>query len=111
MAVYATVKGNTAPAIIITLRRAKVPIDLTGVQSVDLIIKNPLDKEITNTGHQTCTVLDAEKGRIGYEPQSGDFPATKNKVKYISEVKITYADSTVERVFEELIIVVRLAED
>jgi len=111
MAVYATVKGNTAPAIKITLRRDKQPIDLTGVSSVKLIIKNPLDKEITNTSHQNCTVLDAEKGLIGYQLDAQDFPATKNKVKYIAEVKITYGDNTVERIYEELQIIVRLSEE
>lgn len=116
MATYATVKGNTAPALVITLRRKrqsdgkKLPIDLTLADKVELKIKNPVTKTITNTGHQETTILDAEGGQVAYQVADTDFPGTKDKLEYPAEAKITWEDGKVETVYEQIIIVVRLPE-
>lgn len=100
---YFTVEENTAPAIEITLKRNGTAIDLTG-STIDLIIQNPKTKRVTNAGHQTCSIID-DDGIIGYEVQEGDLP--NPNIDYLAEVKITYPDSTVERIYDILQISIR----
>ena len=101
---FLTVNQNTAPAIQISLVRDGAPIDVTGATAL-LIIKNKKTKAIVNTGHQDCIIVDGTNGVISYVPGSGDFnhPSTD----YLAEVRVTYPDSPVETIYDQLLISVR----
>lgn len=90
------VEDNTAPGILLTAQRDGVAIDLTGA-TVDLIIAK--GSTITNTGHQGCTLVTPTSGRVQYDPQAGDFstPGT-----YKADLRITYADASVEVLYDQL---------
>lgn len=94
--VIKVVEDNTAPTIDLTLEREGVAIDLTDAD-VDLIISD--GSSITNTGHQACTVTDADTGEVSYQPEAGDFPTAGS---YKGDIKITYADTTYEILYEQL---------
>ena len=96
------VEENTAPAINITLNRDGDAIDLTNVSSVDLYIVN--GTTTTNTGHTSCTIVSPTAGTITYTAQSADFA---NPATYDCEVKITYTDGSIERIYESFIIKAR----
>ena len=99
--VFLTVEGNTAPAIQLTLKRNRQPIDLTGA-AVALIIQNPKTKTVTNTGHQACSILEDEGGVIAYDIVDGDF--ANHNIDYRAEVKVTYSSGKIERIYETLTI-------
>lgn len=101
--VLLNVEDNNAPNIALTLKRNGTVIDLTGA-SVDLIIKNADTNEITNAGHQACTVTDATGGIIAYVPAAGDVSA---EGRYLAEVKITYSGGKIEILHERVVIVAR----
>lgn len=103
MAKIKFVEDNTAPTIQLTIKRESLPVNLTGA-SVDLIIKNSTSGEITNVGDQACTITDAADGVIEYDPNATDFPSAGT---YVCDVEITYADATVEVVYEQLTVEVR----
>lgn len=90
------VEDNTAPPIILTLKRDGVAIDLTGAAVSVIIAKG---STITNTGHQAATVTTPAAGIISYTPQAGDFSTPGS---YKADVQITYADTTVERLYDQL---------
>lgn len=90
------VEDNTAPPILLTAQRDGVAIDVTGA-TVSLILAK--GSTITNTGHQTCTIVAATAGRVQYDPESGDFPTPGN---YKADLKIVYADGTQEVLFDQL---------
>lgn len=91
-----TVEDNTAPPILLTLKREGVVIDVTGA-TVELIIAR--GSTITNTGHQECTVVTPTSGLVQYDPQAGDFSSPGT---YKADVKVTYADSSYEVLYEQL---------
>lgn len=95
------VQGNTAPDIYITVQRNGNVVDLTGC-TVDLILS--LSGTIKNSGHQTCTIQDADAGIVSYQPAINDFDTAGD---YLGDVKITYSDSSVEICREQLSINVR----
>lgn len=95
---FLTVQGNTAPVIQITCKRRTGPIDLTDCV-VSLIIVNPKTNEVTNTGHQQCTIVTASSGIINYQIEATDFP--NNRITYSAEVKIVYPSTRVERLYEK----------
>lgn len=95
------VQGNTAPDFQVTVQRNGNVVDLTGC-TVSLILS--LSGTVTNTGHQTCTIDDADAGVVSYRPQTGDFATAGD---YLADVKIEYADSRVEICQEQMTIGVR----
>lgn len=96
------VEDNTAPNIVITLKRDGSAIDLTSASSVELFINK--DGVITNTGHTSCTITTPASGIVTYTPQAADFATAAS---YQAEVKITYADASVETVYEKFTIKAR----
>lgn len=90
-----TVQNNTAPPIQFTVERSGSPIDVTGC-TVALVITR--GTTVTNTGHQTCTLVTPSAGIVRYTPQTGDFPSPGT---YKGDIKITYADTTVEYLYEQ----------
>jgi len=90
------VEDNTAPPILLTAERDSVAIDLTGC-TVDLILAK--GSSITNTGHQGCTLVTPTSGRVQYDPVTGDF-ATPGSYK--ADLTITYADGSIETLFDQL---------
>lgn len=97
------VEDNTAPAIILTLQRkpALTAINVTGC-TVNLYIN--LNSALTNTGHTACTLTTPASGIVTYTILAADFatPGT-----YDCEVKITYADATIETIYEKFNVVAR----
>lgn len=90
------VEDNTAPGILLTAQRDGVAIDLTGA-TVKLILAK--GSTITNTGHQSCTLVTPTSGRVQYDPEAGDFatPGT-----YKADLEVTYADGSIERLYDQL---------
>lgn len=99
--VFKLVAGNTAPTYALTLERdngdgTTSVINLTGC-TVVLIIKG---KTITNAA-ATCTIASpATAGVIHFVPLATDFPTSGT---YKADAKITYADSSVEIVYQQAI--------
>ena len=96
------VEGNTAPPFSITCERNGTTIDLTGC-TVALNITNGVVQ--TNLGHTGCVNANPTTGVVVYQPQTGDFPTAGT---YLCDVVITYADSTIETIYDQLKIVTRL---
>ena len=90
-----TVQGNTGPDINIQLLRSGAPIKLARA-TVDLVLKKG-DGTVANSGHQSCTVVDADKGKIRYSVVGGDFADTGS---YTGEVQINFSGGKVEKVYE-----------
>lgn len=93
-----TVVGNTAPQYAITCTRPDgTVINLTGT-TVSLYLY--LNKVQQNVGHETSTVsiLNATSGIIGWQPGTGDFNV---KGQYKANIKITYADNSVEVLYNQ----------
>lgn len=103
--IFLTVTDNTKPDLALTLQRDSTAIDLTGA-TVDLIITNANTGEVTNTGHQACTVVTAAAGTVTYAAAAGDFP---DEGRYVGELKVNYTGGKVERLYEKVIIVARTA--
>lgn len=97
MITYFTVEDNTAPALEITLNRNGSPINLDGA-TVTLAIQNKKTKEITNTGHQTCSIADPDSGSIAYQVEVDDFPDPN--VDYLAEIKIVHSSGRSERIYD-----------
>lgn len=91
------VEDNTAPAYQITCERDGEAIDLTGA-AVSLILKSKSLGTITNTGHQTCTLVTAASGIISYTAESTDFPSAG---RYVADVKVVYSGGGVEILYEQ----------
>jgi hypothetical protein len=96
------VEGNTAPPFSITCQRNGTVIDLTGC-TVNLIITNGLVQ--TNIGHTACTNSNPTTGVVIYTPQTGDFATAGS---YTCDVAITYANLSVETIYDQLKITARL---
>jgi len=96
-----TVEGNTAPPIVLTCQRNGVAINLSGCSVALVIAQN--NTTITNTSHQGCTVTDVTNGVISYVRQTGDIPTAGN---YFCDIVITYSDTTVETLWQQLKLVV-----
>lgn len=95
---FKIVEDNTAPAYQITCKRDGTAIDLTGA-TVELIIENKSTGSITNTGHQTCTIVTASSGIISYAAEAGDFSEAGT---YVGDVKITYNGGGVEILYSQV---------
>lgn len=99
--VLRTVVGNNAPPLAITLKHDGTVIDLTGA-SVILIIKRDDTGAVTNASNQSCTVgTPATAGVVSYSPASTDFTVAG---RYLAQAKITYANSTVEKISDKIVI-------
>jgi Ethanolamine utilization protein EutJ (predicted chaperonin) len=90
------VEDNTAPAIVLTLKRDGVVIDVTGCTVRLIIVKG---STITNATHQECTLVVAASGIVQYTPQANDFPSAGN---YKADVEIEYAPTSIERLYDQL---------
>lgn len=90
------VEDNTAPSLLLTAQREGTAIDVTGCTVALVISKGNV---ITNTGHQNCTLVTPTSGRVQYDPQAGDFSTPG---VYKADLRITYADSTVETLYDQL---------
>lgn len=101
---FKTVVGNTAPTFVITCTRDGSAIDLTGA-TVTLILKKS-GGSITNTGHQTCTLVTAASGVISYTATSVDFP---NAGRYIGDVRVVYSGGGIEILYQQARWVARAA--
>lgn len=100
MAALKIVAGNTAPPMEITCKRSGTAIDLTGC-TVQLIIKG--GSTITQVG-RTAAITDASGGVISYSPLTTDFP---NAGSYKCDIKVTYSDTSVEVLYDQLQVVAR----
>lgn len=89
------VAGNTAPPIEITCKRAGTAINLTGC-SVQLVIKKGA---VLTQPSRVATVTSAGSGVISYTPLTTDFPS---KGSYKCDVIVTYSDSSVEVLYDQL---------
>lgn len=96
-----TVATNTAPALVLTATRGKVVVPLNATTVTLIITKSGA---VTNTGHQTCTITDAPNGIVSYTRQTGDIPTAGS---YTCDLKITYADTTFEILYDQLQIIAR----
>jgi len=99
-----TVVGNTAPQYqIICDRPDGTVINLTSC-TVELFLY--LKKVQQNIGNEssTVTILTAASGLIGWQPHSGDF---NQKGSYKANVIVTYADSSVETLYNQALFSVR----
>lgn len=105
MEIFKTVVGNWAPNMVFTVKRNGVVIDVTNC-TVELAIRSEYTGETTNTGHQGCTLTTAASGIVTYVPNVADTP---HEGRYIGDVKITYPDTSVERINEQLLIIARAA--
>ena len=103
--IFLTVTSNTQPNLALTLERDGVAINLSG-STVSLIITKADNGEVTNTGHQACTITSAAAGTITYAATATDFP---DEGRYTGEVMVNYGGSNVERLYEKVIIVARPA--
>lgn len=92
---------NTAPPLGLTATRAGVAIDITGATVAVIIAKGAT---VVNAGHQAGTIVLGTAGTLTYTPQTGDFitPGT-----YKAELKITYANGSIETVYDQIQIKVR----
>lgn len=95
------VEDNTAPALLLTLKRDGVVIDVSGCD-VNLIIAR--GSTITNEGHQECVLVTPTSGLVQYDIETGDFPAAGT---YKADVEIVYADGKLERLYDQLSIKAR----
>lgn len=95
------VEDNTAPPIVLDLKRDGVVIDVTGAE-VQLILAK--GSTITNTGHQGCALTTPASGRVTYSPQAGDFPSPGT---YKADVKVIYPNTTFEVLYDQLVVKAR----
>lgn len=93
-----TVAGNSAPPLTLTCERNGTVINLTGC-TVDLIITR--SKTQTNTGHTSCVVTSTTLGTVTYTRHTGD---TTTAGSYKCDLKVTYADTTFEILYDVLIL-------
>lgn len=103
--IFLTVTANTQPNLALTLERDGAAINLSGA-TVSLIITDADTGEVTNSGHQSCTITSAVAGTITYTATATDFT---DEGRYTGEVLVNYGGSNVERLFEKVIIVARPA--
>lgn len=94
---YKTVAGNTAPPLTLTATRDGAAITLVSASKVELIITQ--NSTVLNAGHQTCTITDAANGVVTYVRSTGDIPTTGT---YTCDLKVTYADTTFEILYDQL---------
>lgn len=91
-----TVEANTAPPIVLTLKRDGVAIDVTGCV-VNLILAK--GSTVTNTGHQECSLITPSSGVVQYDPETGDFPSAGN---YKADAQIVYPSGKQEILYDQL---------
>lgn len=101
---FFTVKDSLEPSMEFTLRQNGQAIPLAGA-TVKMVITNNRTKAVTNTGHQTCSIVDEDAGTIAYQVQAGDFP--KPADDYIGEFQITHSSGRLQILYETVIISVR----
>lgn len=102
MAKILTVQANTAPTLTITLQRSGAPINLTGC-SIDLFIS--LGGTIINTGHTSGTISSPNTaGIFTYALESTD---TATPGTATCEARITYSDTTTERIYQTFTLQIR----
>lgn len=102
MAKLLSVVTNTAPVLQLSLVRSGLPIDLTGC-SVALTIN--LGGTVINTGHKTCTISSPSSAGVVTYPLNTTDTATAGTCN--CEVKITYADTTTEILYQTFQLVIR----
>lgn len=99
-----SVKDNTAPAFTVTLKRNGVVINLVGAQNVKCYLTDAQLRAQTNTGHETCSIVDAVNGVVSYTPQAGDI----GDGRFFAEFGIVNASGSTERLHEILTVVGRV---
>lgn len=99
-----TVAGNTAPPLVITATRDGSAISLVDATTVALVITS--SGVVTNGSHQNCVITTPASGIVTYTRQTGDLPT---RGTYICDLKVTYADNTVEILYDQLKIKARAA--
>lgn len=97
------VAGNSAPPWLLTAKRAGVAIDVTGC-TVSLILAK--GNTITNAGHQTCSLVTPTSGLVQYSPLVTDCPTPG---VYKADLKVVYANGTIEILYDQLKIKARKA--
>lgn len=97
------VQENTAPALLLTLKRDGSVIDVTDC-TVNLIIAK--GNTVVNALHQGCTLVTPTSGIVQYTIVTGDFdtPGT-----YKADIEIVYADLSQEKLYDQLKLKVRKA--
>lgn len=93
---FKIVTGNTAPTYVITCTRDGTAIDLTGA-TITLILKKR-GGSVTNTGHQTCTLVTPASGIISYTALAADFATVGT---YTGDVKVVYSGGGIEILFQQ----------
>lgn len=92
------VEQNTAPQFAITCdRQDGTIIDLTSTVVTMKLYRGAVQ---TNIGHESCVILTATSGIMGWAPRAGDFsgPGT-----FKGDVKVTYQDGTSEVLYNKAI--------
>lgn len=102
---FLTVCGNQEPPLQFTLQNDGTAIDLTNASRVDLIIASDNTGDVTNTGHQECTIVSpVTSGVVRYTQNAADC-ATEGR--YIGEAKITYSGGRVQILHEQVVLIAR----
>jgi hypothetical protein len=96
------VQSNTAPQYQITCTRDDGSIVVLTNTTVTLNLYKGSNK--VNTGHETCTIINAGSGIIGWQPQTGDL-ATPGSYK--GDIVVTYLDATFEILYGQLLLKAR----
>lgn len=100
------VQGDTQPNPKFRVRRAGDPVDLTDA-TVKFIIRKR-GGSVTNTGHQTCTLTDADSGKCTYDLQTNDLP---DAATYDCDLQITYLNGEIETSPRKIVITARAQQD
>lgn len=104
MASLKTVVGNTAPQYQITCERPDgTVINLTNC-SVKLYLYLNKVQQNTTRESSTVSIINATGGIIGWQPATGDF---NQKGQYKANIQVTYADSSVEVLYNQATFSVR----
>lgn len=97
------VQNDTAPNLVMTVKRGSTAVDVTGA-AVAFKIQRPDTLVLTNTGHNTCTLTTPTSGIVTYTFQTSDLPVAG---AYTCDLEITYGSGKIETGFEPIIINVR----
>lgn len=98
-----TVAGNSAPPWVITAKRVGVAIDVSGATVSLILVKG---NTVTNAGHQACVLTTPTSGIVTYSPFVTDCASPGT---YKADLKIVYANGSIERLYDQLIITARKA--
>jgi hypothetical protein len=100
------VKGDTLPALVFTVSRGGVVLNLTGA-TVKFKFKPAAGGAQVNPAADTCTLTDPTNGVATYSWGANDL-ATAGE--YIGELEITFAGGTIQTGFDQYLMIVRDAQ-